>query len=278
MITARASELQMPQKMLGRTGISCSALGLGTVKFGRDQQVKYPWQFKIPDDKSIKNLFAFAKDLGINLVDTAPAYGNSEQRIGQLLERRQDWVICSKVGEHFINDVSLYDFSTKSCINSIDQSLKRLKTDYIDIILVHSDGNDENIIFQTDIFECLDKLKQTGKIRAFGMSSKTSEGGLWCVENTDVVMATRNENDHTDDEVLQRALALNTGVLIKKGLLSGHADQRAGGKGIEHAINYVFSHPAVNTLITGTISQNHLQENFEMVMSALSAAKNPTMT
>jgi len=84
---------------LAGTDISVSALGLGTVKIGRDQGVKYPTGFTIPDDAAVRNLLATAHDLGINLLDTAPAYGSSETRLGQLLGKRQDWVIVTKTGE-----------------------------------------------------------------------------------------------------------------------------------------------------------------------------------
>ncbi|RKZ92459.1 MAG: aldo/keto reductase, partial [Gammaproteobacteria bacterium] len=104
-----------------------------------------------------------------------------------------------------------------------------------------------------------------GLIRAIGMSTKTTRGGLWTVENTDVIMATRNSSDHTDDPVLDRALELNKGVIIKKGLQSGHADTKAGGGGIEEALNYVFSHQAVSCLIAGTINPEHLIQNAKIV-------------
>ena len=88
----------MELRALGSTGIQASPLGLGTVKIGRDEQVKYPSGFKIPDDAEVKNLLALTWELGINFVDTAPAYGNSEERLGQLLPKDQEWVIVSKVG------------------------------------------------------------------------------------------------------------------------------------------------------------------------------------
>lgn len=66
---------------LGDTGLAVSPLGLGTVKFGRDQGVKYPSGFTIPDDREAADLLALARDLGINLIDTAPAYGRSEERL-----------------------------------------------------------------------------------------------------------------------------------------------------------------------------------------------------
>ena len=67
----------MELRNLGATGIKISVLGLGTVKLGRDQEVKYPRGFKIPDDQAVRDLLALAQELGINFIDTAPAYGNS---------------------------------------------------------------------------------------------------------------------------------------------------------------------------------------------------------
>ena len=255
----------MHTRELGQTGIQVSPLGLGTVKFGRDQQVKYPWSFNIPDDQAVLELLSLSRDLGINLLDTAPAYGNSEERLGQLLSNRQDWVIVSKVGEAFDNGRSHFDFSDTTTRKTIETSLKKLHTDYLDVVLVHSDGNDQRVIEQEDVIETLQKLKQQGLIRAIGLSTKTTRGGLWTVENTDVIMATRNSSDHTDDPVLDRALELNKGVIIKKGLQSGHADTKAGGGGIEQALNYVFSHQAVSCLIAGTINPEHLIQNAKIV-------------
>src|SRR5690606_33729328 len=87
---------------LGSTGFKVSPLGLGTVKLGRDQGVKYPTGFTIPGDDDASLLLAQARELGINLIDTAPAYGRSEERLGPLLRgQRDEWVIVSKVGEEF---------------------------------------------------------------------------------------------------------------------------------------------------------------------------------
>ncbi|HID48445.1 MAG TPA: aldo/keto reductase, partial [Chromatiales bacterium] len=89
----------MELRPLGATGIEVSPLGLGTVKIGRNQQVKYPRGFRIPDDAAVRDLLGLARDLGLNLVDTAPAYGNSEERLGKLLPDKNDWIIVTKVGE-----------------------------------------------------------------------------------------------------------------------------------------------------------------------------------
>jgi aryl-alcohol dehydrogenase-like predicted oxidoreductase len=78
----------LPRRPFGNTGIDVSILGLGTVKLGRDQGVKYPNDFAIPDDQQAAQLIAIAREQGINLIDTAPAYGTSETRLGHLKQGR----------------------------------------------------------------------------------------------------------------------------------------------------------------------------------------------
>ena len=86
----------MDRRPLGTTGMMVSPIGLGTVKLGRDSQVKYPETFRIPDDDEARHLLVVAQGLGINLIDTAPAYGASEERLGRLLPGpREDWVIAA---------------------------------------------------------------------------------------------------------------------------------------------------------------------------------------
>lgn len=261
----------MELRELGSTGILVSPLGLGTVKIGRDEQVKYPRGFVIPDDAAVRNLFALARELGINTLDTAPSYGNSEERLGLLLPDKNDWVIVGKVGEIFENGESRFDFSAAHTRHSVDRSLKRLGRDYLDVVLVHSHGRDMDIIEQGEVCDTLQELKREGLIRAVGMSTKTVDGGIWCVENMDVVMATYNPVYTDELPVLQRAVELNKGVLIKKGLQSGHADTSAGGGGVEGALRFVFSQPAVHSVIVGTINPDHLRENVAMTNRILSS-------
>ncbi len=255
----------MELRPLGSTGIQVSPLGLGTVKLGRDQQVKYPWQFKIPDDAEARALLELAWELGINTLDTAPAYGNSEERLGQLLPHKDDWVIVGKVGELFENGESAFDFSAAYTRMSVERSLRRLGRDYIDVVLVHSHGDDMAIIHNEAVCDTLAELKHEGKIKAIGLSTKTVEGGIWSVENMDLVMATYNPVYLDELPVLQRAAELGKGVVIKKGLMSGHADAKAGGGGVEEALRCVFAQPAVSSVVVGTINPVHLRENVAIV-------------
>lgn len=254
----------MQLRSLGSSGIKVSVLGLGTVKLGRDQQVKYPHGFEIPDDAQTRDLLTLTKDLGINLIDTAPAYGNSEERLGQLLPQRNDWVIVTKVGETFENGQSSFDFSAKATRSSVETSLKNLQRDYVDVVLVHSDGNDMHIINNEGVLPELERLKKEGYLRAYGMSTKTLEGGLWVVEHCDVVMATCNLTDHQDLPVIEAAHRLVKGVVVKKGLQSGHADKSAGGAGVEQSFDFVLNQAGVSSMIVGTINPEHLKHNVEI--------------
>jgi len=258
----------MELRALGNTGIRVSPLGLGTVKFGRNQQVKYPTGFKIPDDQAVRDLLDLAWELGINTLDTAPAYGNSEERLGQLLSHKNDWVIVGKVGEIFENGRSRFDFSAAYTRLSVERSLQRLGRDCIDIVLVHSDGNDMGVIHNEAVCDTLQQLKQEGLIKAVGISTKTVEGGLWCAENMDVVMATYNPIHTQELPVLERAAELGKGVLIKKGLQSGHADTAVGGGGVEAALRFVFAQ-WVHSVVVGTINPEHLRQNVSLVEKIL---------
>lgn len=258
---------------LGNTGLRVSPLGLGTVKIGRNQGVKYPSGFELPTDQQVRELLAQAKDLGINLLDTAPAYGTSEQRLGPLLAgQRHDWVLCSKVGEEFEDGNSWFDFSASHTRRSVQRSLQRLQTDYLDLVLVHSDGNDLNVL-QQEVYPTLQQLKQEGLIRAFGFSGKTVEGGIQALHSGDCAMVTWNLQEQAERPVLDYALEHNKGILIKKALASGHLCQNSEDP-VQAGFSLVFSHPAVSSAIIGTINPKHLRQNVDTVAAILQRSDN----
>jgi aryl-alcohol dehydrogenase-like predicted oxidoreductase len=252
---------------LGGTGLEISALGLGTVKIGRNEQVKYPASFSIPDDTTVSKLLAQARELGINLIDTAPAYGNSEQRLGTLLDQRRHWHIVTKVGEEFIEGKSVFDFSATHTRASVERSLKRLNTDYLDIVLIHSDGNDEAILNDGACIDTLRRCQQQGLIRAIGMSTKTIAGGLLAAQLLDVVMLTYNLQQR-DQAVVELAHTLNKGVLVKKGLMSGHVHDE-GRDLVKESMTCSFSQPGIASMIIGTINPQHLASNVATAKSVL---------
>jgi aryl-alcohol dehydrogenase-like predicted oxidoreductase len=260
----------LKKKLLGNTTLSVSAIGLGTVKFGRNTGVNYPQTFALPTDQEILNLLACARDLGINLLDTAPAYGNSEERLGALLKHaRRDWIISTKVGEDFVNGASLHDFTPEAIKKSIERSLKRLNTDYLDNVLVHSNGEDEKIIAEHSIFDTLNEFKKSGKIRAFGMSTKTVAGGLLAVDHADIVMLMHNPLYTAEQSVITYAHQQNKGILIKKALASGHLQKISAHDPVQEAMNFIFQEPGVSSIILGTLNAEHLIHNVKCAERAL---------
>jgi aryl-alcohol dehydrogenase-like predicted oxidoreductase len=245
----------VPQRPLGRTGMSVSLLGLGTVKLGRREAVRYPADFELPDERAAAGLLDTARSLGINLLDTAPAYGTSEERLGRLLRhQRGHWLISSKVGETFEHGKSSHDFSPEAVQASIKQTLQRLRTDRLDIALIHSDGRDLEILDRLGTLPCLLDLKQRGWIRAVGISHKTVDGARRALQlGCDVIMATLNLSETGQQDVIAEAAAAGCGVLVKKALASGHA-------GIE-SLRFAASRPGVSSVIVGTINEAHLEED-----------------
>lgn len=265
----------LPKRALGRTGIEVSCLGLGTVKLGRNQGVKYPSDFQLPDDKSVRDILDICTDAGMNLIDTAPAYGHSEERLGKLLSHRDRWCIATKVGEEFEQGESRFDFSAAHTRFSIERSLQRLNTDYLDIVLVHSNGNDQEIIEHSDCFETLQKLRDEGLIRAFGMSTKTVSGGLLALEHADIVMVTYHPGATDDKVVIDTAYENHKGVLIKKALNSGHlaASTQASNFKVDPvraSMDFIYAHPGVGAIIIGSITPAHLRQNIANAIAAAS--------
>lgn len=263
--------MSLPRRSLGATGLEVSVLGLGTVKLGRNTGIKYPAHYDLPTDKQAANLLAMARQAGINLLDTAPAYGNSEERLGQLLKgQRDDWLLCTKVGEEFDGENSHFDFSAVHTRQSIERSLRRLGTDHLDLVLVHSSGADVDIIENTGVLDALQQCRQAGLIRAFGMSTKTLEGGLLAARETDCVMLTYNPAYREEEAVIDECRRLNKGVLLKKVLASGHLWANPKVKDpLDVSLRFIFAKAGISSAIIGTITPRHLADNIARTQAIL---------
>lgn len=267
------SEYLTRRKNIAETGLAVSPLGLGTVKLGRTAGVKYPDSFKIPDDVQTLKLLSQASELGINLIDTAPAYGNSEQRLGQLLPKlNREWVIATKVGELFNADLaqSHYNYTAEFIKQSVEQSLKNLRREVLDIVLIHSDGNDQHIIEHLGVLEILNDLKQQGLIRATGMSTKTVAGGLLALQQSDIAMVMHNSGYQDEQAVLDQAATSNKAIFIKKALNSGHlARSSSVTDPVQASFDTIYQNPAVTSIVIGTITPSHLTSNVSKAVKAL---------
>lgn len=259
---------------LGHTGLEVSALGLGTVKLGRDRDVKYPLAYSIPDAASARRLLDSAREEGINFIDTAPAYGDSESRLGELLAgQRDDWVICTKVGEEWQygseSGHSSWDFSPQAIRASVERSLRRLRCECLDLVLLHSDGRDRQILEREGSLQTLSELKQAGLLRCTGFSGKTVAGGVLAAQHCDVVMVSCNLQEQDQLAVLDECVKLGRGVLVKKPLASGHAVTVSE---LEAGLRLSLDHPGTGCAVIGTINPRHLRHNVGLARRILTAA------
>ena len=251
----------MDRVAFGRTGLTVPRLGLGTVKLGRNRDVKYPGAFELPDDATVARLLGTALDEGVVLWDTAPAYGASEERLGPFVAAHRDrLVLCTKAGEDFGPSGSTHDFTREAVTASVHRSLRRLRTDVIDVVLLHSDGRDERALVGGEAREALDRLVHAGDVRATGLSAKTSEGIDAAAGELDVVMAPLSSGDRRHEDALRRAHACGCGVLAIKVLGQGHAVGDDGARQVEAALRAVLSSGVVHCAVVGTRSPDHLRE------------------
>jgi aryl-alcohol dehydrogenase-like predicted oxidoreductase len=242
---------------LGRTGLAISPIGFGAFKIGRNQKTKYATAYELPSDEQVAQLLNGLLDLGINYIDTAPAYGTSEERIGRAVsQRRAEFVLATKVGETFADGVSTYDFSAAAIRHSVERSLERLKTPALDVLLLHSDGRDEWIQTQTDAVATLIELKRQGLTRAIGLSGKTVEGARQALAWADVLMVEYHLRDRSHEAVITEATARGVGIVVKKGLGSGELPA-------EEAMRFVLDNPLVASLVIGGLSFDHFRANLQ---------------
>ena len=245
----------MLPRPLGRTGLSVSPLGFGAFKIGRNEKIKYAAPYDLPDEQSVARLLDGVLELGINHIDTAPAYGLSEERIGRCLAaRRSEFTLSTKVGETFEHGVSTYDFGPEAIRASVVRSLSRLATDYLDLVLIHGPADDLRVLEETSVVETLQSLKQAGHVRAIGHSGKSVEAARHALDWADVLMVEYHLADTSHAAVIAEAAVRGRGVLVKKGLASGRHPPEA-------AIPFVLGTTGVTSLVVGGLSLEHLREN-----------------
>jgi aryl-alcohol dehydrogenase-like predicted oxidoreductase len=245
-------------RRLGRTGLSISPIGFGGFKIGRNQKAKYPGAYALPNEDEVEELLLGLLHLGINYIDTAPAYGLSEERIGRLLHRRRgEFVLATKVGENFSDGSSEYDFTADGVMASVVRSLDRLKTDVIDVLLLHSDGRDLWIQNETDAVAMLCRCRDRGMARAIGLSGKTVEGARQALDWADVLMVEYHLEDRSHERLMAEGAEQGVGIVVKKGLSSGHLTP-------QEAIPFVLANPHVSSIVVGGLSLSHFRENVQL--------------
>ena len=262
--------MKLPLRPFGSTGFQVSPIGLGTVKIGRNQKVKYA-PYPLPSDEEVIALLETATECGINLIDTAPAYGIAEERLGKLLGNlREQFHIFTKVGEIFREGTSHYDFSRAAVEASITESLRRLRTDRLESVLLHCDSSDVATILHSPALDVLAERKRQGDILSYGISTMTLEGGLLAAERADAVMVAFNAGYDAEKPAIEAAAARGKGILIKKGLLSGNLGSLPVRMNpLEQCIQAVLELPGKPVLVAGTLSPKHLRQNADLAAAIL---------
>jgi len=248
----------MVRRPLGKTGLSVSPIAFGAFKIGRNEKIKYAQNYPLPTEEETSRLLNGILDLGINLIDTAPAYGLSEERIGKhIAGRRKEFILCTKVGETFEDGRSIYDFSPKAITRSVERSLQRLKTDHVDFLLIHSDGRDMEI--QNDTL--MRRLKKEGKTRFIGFSGKTIQGAREAMNWVDALMIEYHPRDVSHEPIIKEAGEKGLAILIKKPLASGELAPT-------EAIPFILKRPEVASLVIGGLNLDHFRENLRIATGA----------
>ncbi len=160
----------LPTRPLGKSGIDVTIIGLGLWAVRGDQWGQV-------DDRSTLDTIDAALDAGITFYDTADVYGNghSEELLGQAMQGRRDrFIVASKIGWRGFDDArrtTAYD-TVEKLIAGVESSLRRLQTDYLDVIQSHINFRDPTM----EVFlEGFQRLQREGKVRAYGVSTSDFE-------------------------------------------------------------------------------------------------------
>jgi aryl-alcohol dehydrogenase-like predicted oxidoreductase len=264
----------METRQFGFTGLKVSALGFGAGHIGDHKS----------DEKPIEKLLNAAVDLGVNLFDTARGYGASEERIGKFLShRREEIILSTKVGY----DIPGYKDWTYDCIIAgVTEALRRLRTDHIDIVHLHSCSTD--ILRNNGVIDALEKVKEEGKIKVAAYSGENEhlaysiESGRFGSIQTSINIA----DQRNIDSLLPRAKVMGLGVIAKRpaaniawkfkeipaGLYAEEYWHRLKRMNLRHdidfqdvALRFAAFTWGVDSVIVGTNNIKHLKENAKLI-------------
>ena len=248
----------MVRRPLGKTGLSVSPIAFGAFKIGRNEKIKYAQGYPLPSEEETSKLLNGLLDLGINLIDTAPAYGISEERIGRhVSQRRREFILSTKVGETFEAGKSTYDFSAKAVGQSIERSLQRLKTDAVDFLFIHSDGRK----VESETIAAIQNAKKQGKTRFIGLSGKTIESARDALAWADALMIEYHSLDTSHEPIIEEGAKKGVAILVKKPLASGHLPP-------SESIPFILQNKQVATLVIGGLNLDHFKQNLQIASGA----------
>lgn len=171
----------MIRRVLGSTDLEVSPIGFGAASLGDE--------YGTTDPAEGARAVAAAVDLGINYFDVSPYYGRTlaEERLGRFLEGRRDQVIIStKVGRYDKDPPHGFDFSAARVIRSIEESLRRLRTDVIDLYLAHDVEFERRDVIINETLPAMRTLQEQGKVRYIGITGYPVDNLRAIAEQADV--------------------------------------------------------------------------------------------
>ncbi len=272
---------KLPSVVLGRTGLEVTRLGFGTALHGASRP-------RMPLDQ-VKRLYDGVLDSGINFIDTAHDYVDSEEMIGRLAAHRySEFYLASKCGcteSDGVQDNSKHEWTRDNLIRGVEVSLERLGRDSIDVMQLHNPTVEE--CEAGGLVEALEEMRSRGMVRFIGVSTTLPHLPTflgWRAFDVFQIPYSALEPEH--DEWITRAGEAGIGIVIRGGIAQGEpnvglgttdrwAGFRRGGldelleddeSSSSFILRYTLSHPHVHTVIVGTTSLDHLAENVEATL------------
>lgn len=243
----------MLKRPLGKTGIEVSEIAFGGVEIGMPYGIGIKNRSDMTPEAEAIKLLHTSVEAGINYFDTARMYGNSETIMGKAFVDRRDKVILETKCKHFLHkDGTIPEYHTLKNIieTSLSESLKELKTDYVDVFMLHQAKIE--ILENEDVSQIFLNLKKYGKVRAIGVSTysleetkKSIESGIW-----EIIQLPFNLLDQRQQKLFSLASREGVGITIRSVLLKGLLTNRAKTKNL---------HPALKDV------QNHIKKYFELL-------------
>jgi len=253
----------LPQRLLGRTKEKVTILGLGTAPVGEGP---------VEVQEGVR-IFGEAIDLGVTYIDTARIYGEAEEMLGHLIPKRRDRLfVATKVSTE----------SADRAERSLNESLRTLKTEHVDLVHIHSIGtkNIDRVLGRGGVLEYLLKQKEKGKTRFIGISGHNGAENFVRMLETDqidVVMCVMNHADRNiynfEEKVLPVARKHNTACVAMKvyaGIKGGFPNHGRGHIGcatepryLRHALAYALDLEGVSVAVVGPYTVEQARQNVE---------------
>ncbi|MFO1487484.1 MAG: aldo/keto reductase [Verrucomicrobiota bacterium] len=215
----------MNYRQLGRTGLRVSEIALGTVSLGADYGLPAPGEFGRPEKRDAVRVIHEAVEAGVNLFDTAPAYGEAEALLGEAIAKKSDCFIASKVS---LPSKASATPLREQIITSLEKSLRAVKREALDVVQIHNATVE--VLRSGEILNILGEARKAGKVRYVGVSIYTEEEALTAIASNAVDMiqiAFSILDQRKADSVLPAAKKGNVGILTRSALLKGVLSAKA---------------------------------------------------